>query len=434
MKKLLSVILTISILLSFMSSFVFADNAPPAITARNALMINLNTDAVVYEKEADEQIFPASLTKLTTMLVAFDLITDYSEVITFNKKACYEDLVIGSSNINLVDEEEISLDDLMYAVAISSANEATNALAIHLCGSIQEFVSKMNDKAKELGALNTHFVNTHGLHDTSHYTTPRDMSLIAKAVFSNEKLVEYLSSSSHVIAPTNKTETKRTLITTNNLIRQNSGTYYKYCKAGKTGTTTAAGYNLISLAEKSDTKFILVAMNVEKKSGSTNTVFDDSKNLYNWAFENYKSAKVLSDSEIITEVPVELSVKGDHLVLIPESNVYSVIPLGMDITTLEREITANDKIFAPVKQGDVLGSITLKKDGVTYATANLVAATDIERSTVLYYLYLIEIFFKNIWVRVIGIILAVLLVIYIIVMISQNNRRRKKKLRTRIRF
>ena len=175
-------------------------------------------------------------------------------------------------------------------------------------------------------------------------------------------------------------------------------------------------------------------MNVEKKSGSTNTVFDDSKNLYNWAFENYKSAKVLSDSEIITEVPVELSVKGDHLVLIPESNVYSVIPLGMDITTLEREITANDKIFAPVKQGDVLGSITLKKDGVTYATANLVAATDIERSTVLYYLYLIEIFFKNIWVRVIGIILAVLLVIYIIVMISQNNRRRKKKLRTRIRF
>lgn len=438
MKKRLIIFLTVAVLaVTFLATVAFADNSdtavPPNVTARNVIMINTNTGAVVYEKDPDEQIYPASLTKLVTLLVAQDMITDYSEQITVSK-ACYDDLVIGSSNINLQDGETISLDDLMYAVAISSANEAANAIALHLCESVPAFVEKMNAKAKELGAENTHFVNTHGLHDEQHYTTARDMSAIAKAAFKNGTILKYLSTSVHVINPTNKTLAKRTLVTTNSLIRQNSGIYYKYCKAGKTGTTTAAGYNLVSVAEKGDTEFILIAMNVEKKSGGTNTVFSDSKELYNWGFENYKNTKILNETDIITEVEVKLSVKSDHLILLPEKNTYSVIPVGMDISTLERDIVKNEEIFAPITEGQALGSITLKKDGVTYATVNLVAANSVERSTVLYYLYLIELFFKNIWVRIICIILAIFVIIYVIIMISQNNRRKRKKLRRRIRF
>lgn len=405
----------------------------PEVTAQNVYMVNMNTGAVVYEKGSDEKIYPASLTKLVTLLVAAENITDYSEIITVSDD-CYDDLVIGSSSISLKDGEQMSLDDIMYAIAISSANEATNALASHLFGSVPDFVAKMNEKAQQLGAESTHFANTHGLHSEEHYTTARDMASIAKAAFENETVLKYLSTSVHEIAPTNKTPEKRTLVTTNSLLRKNSEHYYKYCRAGKTGTTTPAGYNLVSVAQKGDTEFLLVAMHVDKQTHPINTVFSDSCSLYNWAFDNYKSVKILENTEIVTEVKVELSAKGDHLILVPEENVYSVVPIDLDISTLKRDVKTNEKIFAPVTEGDVLGSVTLSKDGVTYATVNLVAGSSVERSTVLYYLHLIEQFFSNLWVRIVCIILGILVVIYIIIMISQNKRRRRKKLRRRIRF
>ncbi len=438
MKKKITLFITVfALLIACLSVYVYAQPTElepiPEISANNVVMINLDTGADAYIKSPDERIYPASLTKLVTMLVACDLITDYNTVITANR-SCYSDLVIGSSNINIQDGEQLKIDDLMYAIAISSANEASNALAMHLCGSIQEFVDKMNEKAASLGAVNTHFVNTHGLHDENHYTTARDMSIIAKAAFSNETLLKYLSTSVHEIAPTNETLNTRTLITTNSLMRQNSGFYYKYCKAGKTGTTTAAGYNLVTFAEKNNCTFVLVAMNAEKRSGSQNPIFSDSQKLYNWGFNNYSNSKILNDSEIITEVEVGLSAKGDHLVLVPEKNIYSVIPQNLDISTLEREITTRQEILAPITQGDVLGSITLKKDGVVYGSANLVAGDNVERSTVLYYLYLIQKFFENIWVRIICLILLIFIIIYIIVMISQNKRKRRSKLKRRIRF
>ena len=435
-KKVLSFLTVFVILLCLVNGFAFADTKEldpvPEVTAQRVVLLNLDTNASVYSKDAEEKAYPASLTKLVTLLVATDMITDYTEVVT-TTKACYDDLVVGSSNIGIQDGEEFVIEDLLYAVAISSANEAANALAIHLSGSIQAFVDKMNEKAKSLGANNTHFINTHGLHDDNHYTTAKDMSLIAKAAFENEHVLKYLSTASYKIPPTNKTADRPTLITTNSLLRQNSGIYYKYCKAGKTGTTTAAGYNLISIAQKGDSSFLLVAMNAPKGSG-TNPIFSESRSLYMWAFDNYSNSKILGDSEIITEVEVGLSAKGDHLILIPETNLYAVIAKNLDITTLERDITTNSEILAPIAQGDILGTITLKKDGIIYGATNLVASDNVERSTVLYYLYLIQKFFENIWVRIICAILIVFLVIYVIVMISQNKKRRRKKLNRHIRF
>lgn len=434
--RVLSFLIVSVLLFCCTNVFAFATTTEldpvPDVTAQRVVLLNLDTNASVYTKNAEEKAYPASLTKLVTLLVATDMITDYKQIVTATK-SCYDDLVVGSSNIGITDGEEFVIEDLLYAVAISSANEAANALAIHLCGSIQAFVDKMNEKAKALGANNTHFINTHGLHDENHYTTAKDMSLIAKAAFENEHVIKYLSTASYKIPPTNKTVDRPTLITTNSLLRQNSGIYYKYCKAGKTGTTTAAGYNLISIAQKGDCSFLLVAMNAPKNSEG-NPIFKESRSLYMWAFDNYTNSKILGDSEIITEVEVGLSAKGDHLILIPESNLYAVIADNLDITTLEREITTNEEILAPITQGDVLGTITLKKDGIVYGTTNLVASDNVERSTVLYYLYLIQKFFENIWVRIICVILIVFLIIYVILMISQNKNRRRKKLKRHIRF
>ena len=434
MKK--RIVCTILILLFLISIPCYAEqlDAVPEITARNVVLVNTNTGATAYSLAPDEKVYPASVTKLMTLLVAIEHIEDMEAVVTVDE-SCYDDLVIGSSNMALKDGEQLRVIDLLYGIALSSANEAANAMAQYISGSIPDYVELMNQKASELGANNTHFANTHGLQDENHYTTAADMAIIAKAAFSNPTIRELTSTVSYVIEPTNKTLNKRTLVTTNNLINSNTQTYYKYAICGKTGSTTAAGYNLVSLAKKGDIEFLLVAMNVEKVSGGSNTVFADSKKLYQWAFDNYTYTRIINEQDLITEVKVELSAKGDHLVLTPAKSISQVIPNNLDVSQLERKITTDPVIYAPVKKGDVLGKLVLEKDGVVYGEVELVSKSDVSRSTVLYYLHLIKTFFSNIWVRIICIILAVLIILYIIVMINNNRRRkRRRRLKRRIKF
>lgn len=431
-KRVFCAVLVLLLILS-MPCFAEQLDAVPEVTARNVVLVNTNTGATAYSLNPDEKIYPASVTKLMTLIVALEHIDDMEAIVTVDE-SCYDDLVVGSSNMALKDGEQLRVIDLLYGIALSSANEAANAIAQYLCGDAPAFVELMNQKAAELGANNTHFVNTHGLQDENHYTTASDMAIIAAAAFSNPTIRELTSTVSYVIEPTNETLSRRTLVTTNSLLNSNSQSYYRYAICGKTGSTTAAGYNLVSLAKKGDVEFLLVAMNVERISGVGNTVFDDSKKLYQWAFDNYTYTRIINEQDLITEVKVELSAKGDHLVLTPAKSLSQVVPNDLDVSQLERKITTEPVIYAPVKKGDVLGSLVLEKEGVVYGEVDLVSNSDVSRSTVLYYLHLIKMFFSNIWVRIICIILAVLIVIYIIIMINNNRRRKRRRLRRRIKF
>jgi hypothetical protein len=431
-KRVFCAVLVLLLILS-MPCFAEQLDAVPEVTARNVVLVNTNTGATAYSLNPDEKVYPASVTKLMTLIVALEHIDDMEAIVTVDE-SCYDDLVVGSSNMALKDGEQLRVIDLLYGIALSSANEAANAIAQYLCGDAPAFVELMNQKAAELGANNTHFVNTHGLQDENHYTTASDMAIIAAAAFSNPTIRELTSTVSYVIEPTNETLSRRTLVTTNSLLNSNSQSYYRYAICGKTGSTTAAGYNLVSLAKKGDVEFLLVAMNVERISGVGNTVFDDSKKLYQWAFDNYTYTRIINEQDLITEVKVELSAKGDHLVLTPAKSLSQVVPNDLDVSQLERKITTEPVIYAPVKKGDVLGSLVLEKDGVVYGEVDLVSNSDVSRSTVLYYLHLIKMFFSNIWVRIICIILAVLIVIYIIIMINNNRRRKRRRLRRRIKF
>lgn len=404
----------------------------PEVAANNVMLISMNTGAVIYEKNADEQIYPASTTKLMTMAVAIEMIDDLQATITFDKEAAYADLVIGSSNMGLKDGEVIKLEDILYGIAISSANEGTNALAIHLCGSISAFVEKMNAKAAEWGMTHTHFANTHGLTDENHYTTVRDMSIMAKKVFADERLLPYLSASSYRLPATNMNEA-RTLITTNALIRMNSEHYYKYAVAGKTGSTTAAGYNLISTAKYKGMEYLCLMMNADY-SLETNPVFADSVNMFKWAYSNFGIQTLLTETTSVCEIEVALCAKSDYVMLVPEKSIEAVVADDVDIATFERVIQTEEIAYAPIAVGDVLGTVTLKKDGVEYGTVNLVASTALERSTILYYLHLIRQFFSNIIVRIVVIVLIVAIIAYIIFMIWQNNNRRRRRIARRIRF
>jgi len=443
MKRILSIVIMILLLVCCVP-VASAIEETPSVKADNVMLISMNTGATIYEKNADEKIYPASTTKLMTMAVAIDMITDLKSTLIFDKKESYADLVIGSSNMGLKDEEEIVLEDVLYGIAISSANEGTNALAIHLCGSIAAFVQKMNEKAAEWGMVNTHFANTHGLTDENHYTTARDMSILSKKVFADERLLPYLSAGSYRLPATNKNE-ERTIISTNKLIRLNSGSYYKYAVAGKTGSTTAAGYNLISTARYKGVEYLCLMMNADFGL-ETNPVFEDSISLFKWAYSNFGIQTLLKESTSVCEIDVQLCAKSDYVVLVPEKAIEAVVADDADVNdrtkfewVIETEYNEENPALAPIAVGDVLGKISIVgKEGdqvvAEYGTVNLVASTALERSNILYYLYLIRQFFSNTIVRIISIILVVLIIVYIVYMIWQNNNRRRRRIARRIRF
>lgn len=406
----------------------------PEVAAQSVLLMSLDTGAIIYEKNADERIHPASTTKIMTLIVALENCKDIDARVTVS--GTYDDdLVMGSSSISLKEGEVITVSDLLYAVAVSSANDAANVLAEHIGGSVENFIAMMNKKAAKLGAKNTHFVNTHGLTADKHYTTARDMSKIMKYGLEVDMLRTLLSTYARTIPATNLSD-RRVISTTNSLISQISSNYYKYACGGKTGTTTPAGYNLVSWAAKNGENFLCVAMHADKESYSYNPIFSDSRKLYDWAFDNFSLQQIIDTNTPQTEVPVELSAEKDFVVLTAAENLSAILPNDTDLSTLTYKLEVPEQVMAPITTGDEIGTVTISKDGVVYGKTKLLAGEDISRSTVLYYLYCIKKFVSNIWVQIIGGILLLLIIIYIIVTIRRNRRRRRRIMRfkSRIRY
>ena len=406
----------------------------PEVKAQNVLIKSLDTGAVIYKKNADERIHPASTTKIMTLIVALENCTDLERNVAVTE-TFDDDLVFGSSGINLKEGEILSVTDLLYAVAVASANDAANVLAEHIGGSIENFVAMMNAKAVSIGAKNTHFVNVHGLTAEDHYTTAADMALMMEYGLEVDMFRTLMSTYARAIPATNKSD-RRVISTTNALISQVSSYYYKFACGGKTGTTTPAGYNLVSWASKNGENFLCVAMHADKESSPTNPIFSDSKKLYNWAFDNFSLQQIIDTNDPQTEIPVELSAEKDFLVLTAAEDLSAVLPNNTDLSTLTYQMDVPEEVMAPIHMGDEIGTVTISKDGVVYGKTKLVAGEDISRSTVLYYLYCIKIFVSNIWVQIIGGLLLVLLIIYIIVMVRRNRRRRRRmvRLKRRIRY
>ncbi len=424
MKKITASLTILVLILCTLTIPAAAEMEPvPEHKAQNVIMVNQNTGAVVYEHAADEQVYPASTTKILTLALATEMLTDLEETVTVSE-TFDDDLIPGSSGISLKAGEILTVRDLLYATAIASANDAANVLAERAAGTREKFIELMNEKAKALGCKGTHFTNTHGLPDEDHYTTARDMMIMMRYALKNDLFRKLVSTYAYTVEETNKTE-KRVFSTTNSLISSVSENYYRYACGGKTGTTTAAGYNLVSWASKSDIDFILVAMHAEKKDGSSNPIFKDSKALYTWAFSNFTYQQIVDTDTPQTELTVKLSAEKDFVVLCAKESLSAILPNDTDLSTLTYKKDVPEEVLAPITKGEVYGTLTIEKDGIVYGKTDLVANSDVSRSAVLYYLYCIRKFFENLWVRIIGGILLILLIIYIILMIRNNRRRRK---------
>ena len=261
----------------------------PAVGAEGAILMEAQTGTILYEKNIHERLYPASTTKILTCLIGVEQ-CQMDETVTMSKEAVFS-IPRDSSNVGLDVDEQITAEQCLYAILVGSANEAANALAEHVSGSMDAFVDLMNERAAELGCENSHFVTTNGLHDEEHYTTPYDLALIAQKFFDNELLCKMSSTATYYI-PQSPTQPDDDLyINTHNKMLFPGGKYnYEYLVGSKTGYTDNARQTLVSCAEKDGMKLICVVMREESPHQ-----FEDTISLFDYGFSNFQKLNVASN-------------------------------------------------------------------------------------------------------------------------------------------
>lgn len=411
------------------TNVIAAGSDAPATNAEAALLISPDSGMVLYEKNADERRFPASTTKIMTALITLERVSDLSETVTA-EASDFELLLADSSTANIKEGERVTVEDLLYALMLPSANEAAYMLARHVGGTYEEFINLMNQRAQELGCTGTHFSNPCGLHGDDHYTTARDLYKIAYAAMQDETFRDIVSTVQHRMAKTNMHE-ERIILTTNKLILSSYAEYaYNRCLGVKTGNTSQAGNCFVGYAEYGDAKLYSVVMGCDDHSLAYHEIpasFTDTKALFQWGFENFTSKTLAHQGDALAHTAVRLSTDTDELVLTVKNDLVALLPKDLEPDTLTIESNIPESVDAPISAGDVVGSITYSYNGTSYGTVELVALNDVTLSRVLYYSDKLSHFFQGSVFKIILIVLAVFLVLYILFNLTFGGMRRRRQ-------
>ena len=432
--KLFPLILIFCLVLSAWSPAAQALDEPD-LAVQAAVLADLDSGRIIYSKNMDEQRSPASLTKIMTGLLAIEAVESgqcsMEEMVTAPAD-CQQGMDSASSNASIVSGEVMSFGDYVKCALIHSANDACNVIAVHVAGSIDAFVAKMNERAAALGCTNTSFADPNGL-SSSNKTTAYDLYLITKEAIKHEQFMN-ICNTAYFEVPATNVNPARSYYSSNALLTAN-GTYgggYVYDGAAgvKTGYTRAAGYCLASTAEKNGLRMIAIVLggngpNIDSSYVSLDN-FADSVKLYNWVFENFSYRQVISASDPVLKATVQLAAGDGNAILRAAGNVSLLLPNDVDETTRQLECTVyEDRLVAPIEAGTVLGQATITIDGVNYGTIDLVTNTKIEMSkTEFLKQRLGEVFDKG-WVKALIIIVAILLLGYFALVMRYRSLRRK---------
>lgn len=354
----------------------------PDLVSNAAIVIDSISGQILYEKNAQEKKYPASITKIMTTILALEKSTNLSETITISENAVW-DVDRGSSLIGLDVGEKITLEDCLYAAMLYSDNSCAYALAEYVAGDIKSFADVMNAKAKEIGCENTHFVTPNGLHDDNHYTCAHDMALITKYALQNEKFREIAGTLSYVVPATNLADEERTLWNGNKMIKPAEDSYYEYCEGGKTGYTTAANNTLVTFSKKDGLELICVIMDCDGWKYS----YTDSKALYNYCYNNYTYFYPLSDFSFDSEHTDEEennkilqnyynSLNHELMDLSVDKDFSLLVNKSLDTTQIKKEITLYDEA-----KDDILGEFSFIYDGAVLGTTQIKSSTPLLSSS-----------------------------------------------------
>lgn len=366
MKKIL-ILLLLLISIPLVKAEETEDLAP---NAKSAIMIEASTGEILFQKNKDEKLAPASMTKMMSMLLIMEEIENgnlkWNEMITTSEKASS----MGGSQIFLKVGEKMTAEDLLKGVAIASGNDAVVALAERVSGSEEQFVKRMNTRAKALGLKNTNFINATGLTADNHYSSAYDMSLIAKELVKHEKILEFTSTYEDYLRK--DTKSPFWLVNTNRLVRFKEGV-----DGLKTGFTDEAGYCLTATMKKDNMRLITVVMkeeNTSKRSADTTKMLD-------YGFNIYMVQTILDEKTTIEKKKVEL---GKTLIteIVPKENITILNKKSDDQKNITYKTNIN-KIIAPVKKGDKVGTIDIIEDNNIISTIDATVKEDISKANIL---------------------------------------------------
>ena len=343
--------------------------------SKSAILIEPTTNTIIFEKNSEEKLPPASMTKIMSMLLIMEAIDNgkisLNDEVTISPNAAS----MGGSQVFLQAGEKYKLEELLKGVAIASGNDAVVALAEHLAGSVDKFVDLMNDKAKSLGLVNTHFDNPHGLDSDNHYTTAKDMAKMAKELVKHEKILEYTSIYEYYMPKPNNSKTW--LVNTNKLVR-----FYDGVDGLKTGFTSEAKYCLTSTAKKGNLRLITVVMGAE----SSDLRSADTVNMLNTGFNSYELKTIFKKDTIIGSIKIDKAIKE-------KANVYfkDDINLLLDKTKddFKKKYTYSLKlnnVKAPIKKNTIIGKADIIEDNKIIKTVDVIIKDDVKKASIFNYL------------------------------------------------
>jgi D-alanyl-D-alanine carboxypeptidase (penicillin-binding protein 5/6) len=354
---------------------------PPKLTAKSAILIDAKTGNVLYEKKADTKRKLASCTKILTALLAIENL-DPDDIITVTDEAAGTE----GSSVGLVDGEEIRAEEILYAALLESGNDAAAALAVGVDGSVEKFAVRMNERVAEMGLTQSHFVNPHGLDDPEHYTTARDLAVIAQEAMKNENFRKYVATYKHTMPRTNL-QPKRLLHNSNRLLYDDSRKVTVYgdsvtCKYDnitgiKTGFTSKAGNCLVSGMSRDGLELISVVL---KSNGMDH--YADSLSLLEYGMHNFEETTYLEKGDAMFERPVVNSAQENVNLVLDGDLIATTNKNHTPDYSVDGEVTGETTgggLRAPIKAGDKFGTAwVMTADGQTLATVDLVAEKSIE--------------------------------------------------------
>ena len=334
-----------------------------SIAAPNAILIEKETGTVIYEKNADERLEPASVTKIMTILLIVEALEDGRISLDEQVSVSAYAAGMGGSQVYLAEGETMCVRDMLKSIVVSSANDAAVAMAEHLCGSEEAFVSKMNERAAKLGMTNTYFMNCTGLLDQrEHLTTARDISIMARELISHDMIKEYTTIWTDSIRGG-----EFGLSNTNKLIR-----FYSGATGLKTGFTQRAGHCLAATAERDGVEYIAVVLHC----ASSNERFESAKALLSYAFANFA---LYRPTEGLAFAPVKVTLGEKSFVRAEAADKSPVLAEKNRVGEMTRETEIKSELPAPVHAGDEIGTLTVRCGDEIIRETPIVAAADSER-------------------------------------------------------